>query len=57
MCNTFSFVQLYSMYSSNFETAQMEYSKLLRKNKAFKELVQIIEVYNNIMKMFEVNIL
>ena len=39
------FFQLYSMYSSNFEAAQMEYSRLLRKYKAFKELVQIIEVW------------
>lgn len=32
------------MYSSGFEAAQVEYSRLLRKNRAFKELVQIIEV-------------
>ena len=32
------------MYSSNFELAQVEYSRLLRKNKAFRELVQLIEV-------------
>ncbi|XP_065882412.1 FYVE, RhoGEF and PH domain-containing protein 6-like [Dysidea avara] len=37
------YFKLYSMYSSNFELAQMEYSKLLRKNKAFRELVQLIE--------------
>lgn len=37
------FFKLYSMYSSSFETAQVEYSRLLRKNRAFKELVQLIE--------------